>query len=51
MVHAGEDDSPENARDRLNSYFFASAIMYEAIKLIRAMVRPFKDDVLFEKGL
>lgn len=25
--------------------------MYEAIKLIRAMVRPFKDDVLFEKGL
>lgn len=51
MVHAGKDDAPENARDRLNSYFFASAIMYEAIKLIRAMVRPFKDDVLFGNGL
>lgn len=51
MLHAGENDAPENSRDRLNSYFFASAIMYEAIKLIRAMVRPFKDDVPFEKGL
>lgn len=51
MLHAGEDDAPENSRDRLNSFFFASAIMYEAIKLIRAMARPFKGDDLFKKGL
>jgi hypothetical protein len=51
MLHAQQDDAPKNQRERLNSYFFASAILYEAIKLIRTMTRIFKDDVVFQNGL
>jgi hypothetical protein len=51
MLHAEDGDAPEAERDRLNSYFFASAILYEGIKLIRAMNQTFKDDVPFQNGL
>lgn len=51
MLHAGEDDAPDKQRERMNSFFFASAILYEGIKLIRTMTRIFKDDVVFQNGL
>jgi hypothetical protein len=51
MVHAGTGNSPESRRGRLNSYFFASAILYEGLKLVRAMSRPFRQDELFKRGL
>ncbi len=51
MLHAGETDSPHARRERMNSYFFASAILYEVLKLIRAMVKPFGDDPVFQNGL
>jgi hypothetical protein len=51
MIHAGEGNAPEPMRARLNSYLFASAILYEGIKLIRAMNQTFKDDETFQKGL
>jgi hypothetical protein len=51
MIHAGEGNAPEAMRARLNSYLFASAILYEGIKLIRAMNQTFKDDETFQKGL
>lgn len=46
----GKDD-PAAQRDRLNSYLFGSAIMYEALKLVRAMNQPFLDDGHFQSGL
>lgn len=51
MICAGETPSPDATRARLNSYFFASAILYEALKLIKAMNQPFKDDRMFQVGL
>lgn len=51
MLHAGDGDAPEAERDRMNSYFFASAILYEGIKLVRAMNKTFKDDAAFRNGL
>lgn len=51
MIHAGAGDAPEAERDRMNSYFFASAILYEGIKLIRTMNQTFKDDAPFQNGL
>jgi hypothetical protein len=51
MLCAGEGNGPKAERDRLNSYFFASAIMYEGLKLIRAMNKVFKDDAPFQNGL
>jgi hypothetical protein len=51
MLHAGETDSPDAQRERMNSYYFASAILYEGIKLIRTMKNTFKDDPIFQQGL
>lgn len=51
MVHAGDGNAPEALRARLNSYLFASAILYEGIKLVRAMNQTFIDDDIFQKGL
>jgi len=51
FLYAGERDTPDARRDRLNSYFFASAILYEILKLIEKMHRAFKDDVEFQNGL
>jgi hypothetical protein len=51
MIHAGEGDAPEASRDRINSYFFASAILYEGMNLIRVMNQTFKDDDMFQNGL
>jgi hypothetical protein len=51
MLYAGDNPSPRAARDRLNSYFFGSAIMYEALKLVRAMNQLFSDDEIFQNDL
>ncbi len=51
MVHAGGGDAPEAKRARFNSYLFASAIMYEALRLVRAMNRTFMRDNVFQSGL
>lgn len=51
MLQCGTGNSPESRRGRLNSYFFASAILYESIKLIRAMNQTFKNNQIFRDGL
>jgi hypothetical protein len=51
MLHAGIGNSPEARRGRLNSYFFASAILYESLKLVRTMTQAFKQDKMFWDGL
>ncbi len=51
MLRVGTEDSPEAKRSRLNSYFFASAILYEGFKLVRAMNRIFKQAEMFRRGL
>lgn len=51
MLRVGIEDSPEAKRARLNSYFFASALLYESFKLVRAMNRVFKRDEMFQKGV
>ncbi len=51
MVTSQGKDDPAAQRDRINSYLFGSGIMYEALKLIRAMNQPFQDDGCFQNGL
>jgi hypothetical protein len=40
MIHAGEGNAPEAMRARLNSYLFATAILYEGIKLVHEHFHP-----------
>ncbi|MGA2923275.1 MAG: hypothetical protein ABSE28_19395 [Candidatus Sulfotelmatobacter sp.] len=42
---------PTRFRDRMNTFFFASAILYEVLVLIRKMSQAFRDDEEFRKGL
>jgi hypothetical protein len=51
MLRGGEEITPRAMRDRLNSYFLASALLYEALKLIRCMNSVFRNDEPFQKGL
>lgn len=51
MLQMGQHDGPEARRGRTNSYLFASAILYESLKLIRAMNKTFMDDPAFQNGL
>lgn len=51
MLLVGEIEAPQQNRDRLNSYFFASAILYEIFKLIERMNQAFRDDEIFQNGL
>jgi hypothetical protein len=44
-------ETPGIVRNRMNSYFFSSALLYEGIRLIRKMNRVFADDVSFQTGL
>ena len=44
-------DSPEEVRSLMNSYFFSSALLYEAIRLIKDMNKPFANDLIFKRGL
>ena len=51
LLHSLKEDSPAGLRDRLNSYFFASALLYEALGLIKAMKKEFRYDPAFVIGL
>jgi hypothetical protein len=51
ISNLGEDRGPGAMRDRFNSYLFGSAIMYEALELIRKMNQPFSQDEVFQNGL
>jgi hypothetical protein len=44
-------ETPERVRNGMNSYFFASALLYEGLSLIRKMNKPFADDTDFQNGL
>ena len=51
MKYPVNDNSPAAKRGRLNSYLFGSAIMYEALGLVRNMGKAFVDDELYQNGL
>jgi hypothetical protein len=51
MLYASDKNTPDAKRDRINSYFFASSIPYEAMQLIRSMKKTFRNDEVFQKGL
>lgn len=51
QLRSMDDDSPAAKRDRMNSYLFGSAIMYEALQLIRRLNKPFATDPIFQDGL
>lgn len=51
MRSSVNDNSPAAMRDRINSYLFGSAIMYEALKLIKDMGRIFSTDDIYQNGL
>ena len=44
-------DSPKALRSRYNSFFFASALLYEGLKLIEKMHQAFQEDETFQNGL
>lgn len=50
-LRSNEDDSPAAKRDRMNSYLFGSAIMYEALGLVKKMNKTFANDPVFQNGL
>ena len=45
------EETPERVRNGMNSYFFASALVYEGLSLIRKMTKPFANDNDFRNGL
>ena len=51
MISTTDKDTPAAIRDRMNSYFFVSGILYESLKLIRAMSKVFGGDKSFETSL
>jgi hypothetical protein len=44
-------ETPERVRNGINSYFFASALLYEGLILIRKMNSTFANDETFQGGL
>lgn len=50
-LRSNDDDSPAAKRDRMSSYLFGSAIMYEVLKLIEALNKPFANCSVFQNGL
>jgi hypothetical protein len=51
MVRTGNDDAPAAKRDRMNSYFFSSAILYEILKLIKSMGAVYGTEKIFQDTL
>ena len=51
MINTNDSDTPAALRDRMNSYFFASAILYEALKLIKRMSPVYGKDKIFQDSL
>jgi hypothetical protein len=51
MLSTKDSNSPTAVRDRMNASFFVSGILYETLKLMRAMSKTFKGDKSFEASL
>jgi len=51
MMSTTDKNSPAALRDRMNSYFFASAIPYEALRLIERMNPVYGKDRIFQDSL
>jgi hypothetical protein len=51
MMSSGRRNDPAAIRDRMNSYFFVSAILYETLKLIRKMSNVYGKDKSFQDSL
>jgi hypothetical protein len=51
MMSTTDKKAPAAIRDRMNSYFFVSAILYEALDLIRKMRAVFRNDKSFQNSL
>ena len=47
MMSTANRNTPEAMRDRMNGNFFVSGILYETLRLIRAMSGVFRDDISF----
>ena len=45
------NDKPSVRRDRLNSYLFGSAVIFESLNLIESMITEFSGDEIFQNGL
>ncbi len=51
MTNTTGKDTPAALRDRMNSYFFVSGILYESLKLIRTMNKVFAGEKSFETSM
>ncbi len=51
MMSTGSRNDPAALRDRMNSYFFVSAILYETLELIRKMSPVYGKDKSFQDSL
>ena len=51
LLSSPKNETPERVRNGMNSFFFASSLLYEGLSLIRKMNRVFADDVGFQNGL
>jgi hypothetical protein len=51
MLNSTGKDTPAALRDRMNSYFFVSAILYESLKLIERMSPVYGKDKSFQTSL
>jgi hypothetical protein len=51
MMNTAGKDTPAALRDRMNSYFFVSAILYESLKLIERMSPIYGKDKSFQDSL
>jgi hypothetical protein len=51
IIRSHKVDTPEVVRNRMNSFFFSSALMYEGLVLIRKMKKLFGGEAAYESGL
>jgi hypothetical protein len=51
LVRGSQSETPEHVRNTTNAYFFAGALLYEGLGLIKKMNKPFADDIAFQNGL
>jgi len=51
LESGSQSETPERVRNNTNAYFFAGALLYEGLGLVRKMISPFADDIVFQDGL
>jgi hypothetical protein len=51
IIRSYKVDTPEVVRNRMNSFFFSSALLYEGLVLIRKMKKLFGGEAVYESGL